>query len=86
MDGNSVVLDGRWASAWYQVVRPANPDSGSPDEDTEDDNLDEDGSADVDLVAPDKGGCGCSTGAFSPASVPWLLGLMVAACRRNRKQ
>lgn len=82
IDGNSVTLDGRWATAWYQVVRPANQDTGSPDEDPPDAGVGDDVSLDADLTPPDKGGCGCSASAFGPGSIPWLLGLLVVARRR----
>lgn len=82
-DGNSVTLDGRWATAWYQVVRPANQDTGSPGEEPPDAGVGDDVSLDADLTPPDKGGCGCSASAFGPGSMPWLLGLLVVARRRT---
>ncbi len=82
VEGATVRIDGRWATAWYQVVRGPLTDSGDPDEDP-DTATDPDAVGDVGTEeSEDKSGCGCAA-VSGTSPLLWLLSLAIAARRRT---
>ena len=97
VDGNTVVIDGRWKTAWYQVLRdvpdppPAvEPTPPTPDQDPASDTATRTepvGAADADSSPKTSGSSGGSCAAApSGSSTPivWFIGLMALLWYRQR--